>query len=280
MKHRISWLKIFAFAALAWLFAGSAAWAQTPVPLTDCQVITKSGSYYLKSNLSAPSGDCLDIEVPNIVIDFRGHTITGSPNGRGIWDGGDDANYAIITNGKIRNFGYGIDMALSGSVTINNMQVTDSADAGIYIFGGSNTLNQVKSNNNGSSSGFYNAGIVIENCCSLLTGVQTNNNFLDGMDLYGGGYSVDQATAEKNGGNGIFAGGGHNFVSNSTASGNTGDGIEVDDDTGNLVTHSNASHNGKYGVSIDCPGNLTSVTAKDNTSGNIHNSDSGTCTQF
>ncbi len=61
---------------------------------------------------------------------------------------------------------------------------------------------------------------------------------------------------------------------------NIGDGIEVDGDTGSLVTHSNASHNSKYGVSIDCPGNLTSVTAKDNTSGNINNSDGGTCTQF
>jgi hypothetical protein len=73
------------------------------------------------------------------------------------------------------------------------MEVMDNTYEGIYIYGYSNTLNQVKSDNNGTS------GIELGECCSLLTGIQTNSNKGDGLDLDSDDFSVIKATADKTG---------------------------------------------------------------------------------
>ncbi|HUY17914.1 MAG TPA: right-handed parallel beta-helix repeat-containing protein [Candidatus Binataceae bacterium] len=343
MKHGGTRLSVIAFAAVAWLAATSSAWGQS-MPLDSCTTISSPGSYFLTKNLSAPSpsGTCFIINAPNVAIDFKGHTITGiGTDGSGVTDNGSEEDYATISNGKIRNFYFGINLVASGYATINKMQVTGSLRNGIAVRGCCNTFKQVKSNNN------QQLGIFIGECCSALTNVKSNGNG-GGIELEGGHFSVTQATANNNNGDGIFSpncciaisnstvsgntdyglnlgqepGGGNNtviavkandngnngmmiqsgnnlvssctangnqhngielrsannLISGSTANHNSGIGIEVDNDIGNQVTTCKANHN-HTGVSIECPGSLTSVKASHNPSGDILLG-GGKCTQL
>ena len=143
------------FAIAGLLLAGPAARAQTV--LTACGDITSAGNYALGNNITA-AGDCFTLKASNVAIDFKGKTLTGNGTGAGIRDDETARNYAVISNGKIRNFYDGINVRASGNATIHEMDVSGNTSTGILITGCCSTLEAVKANENGGD------GIFIRGC--------------------------------------------------------------------------------------------------------------------
>jgi hypothetical protein len=300
-------------AVLALAAAGPAAQAQTV--LTACTTISVAGNYVLGNSIEA-TGDCFILATDNVAIDFKGKKLTGNGTGSGIRDDGSARDYAIISNGKIRNFNDGINLPFSGYATIHKMDVSENSDDGINIGECCSTLEDVKANDNG------NDGIRIGNCCSVLNKVKTKGNGDDGMDLRECCYAVNGSTSTDNddsgivgdgcctsvndsksadnGDDGIFLTESDNIVNNSTASGNGDDGIELDssynlvnrckvknnaetgilmnEDDSNQITASTSKGN-DVGVAIECPSTLLNVKATGNSSDNLVES-GGTCTKL
>ena len=72
-------VRVSALAIALLLIAGSYARAQSPIPITACETITKKGNYVLASNLVAPFGsDCLVISSSHVSIDMSGWAITAA----------------------------------------------------------------------------------------------------------------------------------------------------------------------------------------------------------
>jgi hypothetical protein len=111
-------LIIAVLAALFCLTAAKTASAQTV--LSACGTISSPGNYVLNTNLTT-SGDCFVITASNVALDMKGHTITGDGSGNGITDDGLSRDYAIISNGKIRNFDMGINLTHGGLATFNKL---------------------------------------------------------------------------------------------------------------------------------------------------------------
>jgi hypothetical protein len=69
-------VRVSALAIALLLIAGSYARAQSPIPITACETITKKGTYALANDLVAPFGsDCLVISSPHVTIDMSGWAI-------------------------------------------------------------------------------------------------------------------------------------------------------------------------------------------------------------
>jgi hypothetical protein len=238
--------------------------------LTNCGTISTSGNYVLGSDITT-SGTCFTITTGGVGIDLQGHMLTGNGTGQGFLDqGSNDANI-VITNGKITNFGQGIQISDSSSETIDRVNVSGNTAEGIYIGGCCNTLTNIKANNNS------NIGIVIVGCCNSLNVIQADSNNGYGLVVQGGSSSgtiieasgngedgvfmsnccnsVSQAVTKSNGQNGIHENAGHSTVANSSATGNALNGVDFTSvgATGvipghNLVTNTIANRNGGDGI--------------------------------
>lgn len=306
------------FAILVALLLGftfvPAVFAQTV--LTACGSLT-TGNYVLKKNLTA-SGTCFTITGDNVALDLKGHTLTGDGSGDGITDAGANHDFAVISNGKITNFTNGINLSSSGLATISKMTLNKNANFGLRLSRCCNTLNVITANNNGSdgvridqccnlmTGGTANSnggdGIDMSHCCSTVNSTTANNNHNEGLDLFGccsfaikdmvignGGQGIHMdeccngvlnTTVKNSGETGVELLSDDNLVLNSTSSKNGGSGFLLTDDTENQVTASTASGNTDTGVSIECPGNVVGLTAKNNSSGNLVTTGMGTCTEL
>ena len=49
----------------------------------SCGTLSASGKYVVQNDLTATSGDCLDIAASNILVDLNGFTLTGDGTGSG-----------------------------------------------------------------------------------------------------------------------------------------------------------------------------------------------------
>jgi hypothetical protein len=251
-------------------------------------------------------GDCLVIAAPNVAIDMKGKTITGSGTGEGIVDDGSERDYAIIANGKIRNFDNGIDLEDSGLAIISNVDSSKNTGDGIYIDRCCDTLNAVKANNNGSAGieiesddssltkiqangnsdgGIYinsddnllvgstvsnNTGIGVEMdaCCNFVISSKIQKNSSVGIELASGDNGVIKSTIANNGGDGItFPTAGDNMVTESKSTGNAGNGVNS---VGKFAIISGVQANKNVtGVRMECWGSTASLTAQGNSSGNL-----------
>lgn len=136
---------LFALALLAFLAAPVLASAGvTPIyqlPLT----ITEPGSYYLSRDLAhSGGGQAITIEASNVLIDFRGHTLTKENSGNyAIASDGDYGNITI-RNGTLVGGNIGVRLrnasGLAFNVVIEGMTIRDCLNEGISIEG-HNTLN-------------------------------------------------------------------------------------------------------------------------------------------
>ncbi|HEY9158858.1 right-handed parallel beta-helix repeat-containing protein [Candidatus Binatus sp.] len=287
------------------LIGGLCGRARAATAISTCGPLSSAGNYYLTSNLTA-TGDCLVIAAANVAIDMKGKTITGNGSGAAITDNSIEYNYAIIANGKIRNFDNGIDLADSGEAIISNVDSSNNTGDGIYIDGCCNTLNSVKANNNGGT------GIFIDSDDSSLTKIQANSNGNDGIYLASGdntlvGSTVSNNTGigvemldccnfvisskvQKNSGDGIELASDDNGVIKTTSAGNGGDGMDFPTSGDNMVTASKSTGNAgtgvdfaskwgiisgvqanknATGVSMECRGSTASLTAKGNSTSNL-----------
>ncbi|MFA7707760.1 MAG: right-handed parallel beta-helix repeat-containing protein, partial [Candidatus Pacearchaeota archaeon] len=136
--------------------------------ITGCTILNQSDTVYvLQNNIGATgSSGCLNVQANNITIDLNGYTMTGGGTdlGAGIYVSG--YNYTTIRNGKINYYEQGIyfyssndnyisnvtfshssegwgnyqGIVLSDSSNniINDINITESDDNAIQLFGGSN----------------------------------------------------------------------------------------------------------------------------------------------
>lgn len=236
------------------------AWADTPIsslPIT----LSTPGSYYLTDNLTSTGSYGILISAPDVTVDLKGYTITGTnaANSNGVWISS-AAHNAIVKNGTIKEFEDGVD-ALSGNffVTIKNVSVRnttwgiklDSMSAlvenctsaenmfGIAAANGT-ILNNLVLNN--TSTGIYAGG----NGARII-GNKVSYNGSEGIKVGNGG-TVMNNTSSYNDGDGIKC-----FISECNITGNTalnnqGDGI--DSGVRSLVKDNVAKANTAYGISV------------------------------
>lgn len=238
------------------LIGGFCGRASADTPVSACGTLSPAGNYFLTKNLSA-TGDCLVIGAKNVAIDLKGNTITGNGTGSGITDGGFARNFAIIANGKIRNFQRGVNLTGSEGVILSNLDSSKNTDEGIFISGCCNTLNSVTANNNSD------AGIDIDSDDSSLTKIQANGNGGGGILITECCNLLDASTANKNTGIGVQINVDDSFVVSSKMQHNSGDGLEMDFDNGVIKT--NTSNNGGDGMDFASTVNLV---AESKSSGN------------
>src|ERR1700722_5476326 len=63
--------------ALFLVVLSSNGFAKPPIPLTDCETITKRGNYVLENDLvTSPQENCLVISSSHVNVDLNGRTIT------------------------------------------------------------------------------------------------------------------------------------------------------------------------------------------------------------
>ncbi len=303
IKYSARGLAAALFAML--LIGGLCGRARAATAISACGTLSSAGNYFLTGNLTA-TGNCLVIAAANVAIDLKGKTITGNGTGAAITDGGSNFNFAIIANGKIRNFDNGIDLADSGEAIISNVDSSKNAGDGIFIDKCCNTLNSVKANNNGGT------GILIQSDDSSLTKIEANFNGNDGIYITSDDNTLVGSTVSNNTGIGVKMDGCCNFVISSkiqknssvgielasddngviksTTASNGGDGMDFPTNGDNMVTESKSTGNGgtgvnfgnrfgiisgvqanknATGVSMECRGSTASLTAQHNSSGNL-----------
>jgi|GEM_PF-2224807 len=285
------------------LVGGFCGRARAATGISACGTLSSTGNYFLTSNLTA-TGDCLVIHASNVAIDMKGKTITGNGTGAAITDNGIEYDFAIIVNGKIRNFENGIDLSDSGDAIISNVDSSNNADDGIFINGCCDTLDSVTANSNGASgidissddssltkiqaNGNGNGGIFIAECCNLLVASTANNNTGIGVQIGQDDSFVVSSKIQHNSGVGLEMID-DNGVIKSNTSNNGGDGMEFTDQTNQVIASKSNGNGGtgidmtgKFGVisgvqanknatgvSMECRGSTASLAAQHNSTSNL-----------
>jgi hypothetical protein len=296
-------LAIFSILLVGGFCADASATASTPV--SSCGTLSPAGNYVLTQNLTA-TGDCIVIGAANVALDMNGKTITGNGTGSGITDDGVERNFAIITNGKIRDFETGINLGNSGNGTISNVDSSVNTGEGVFIARCCNTLDAVSANANGSTgieidsddsslsniqaNGNAGGGIEITECCNTLVGSTVSNNTDTVVVMNGCCSFVIASKIQKNSSTGVELTGDDNGVTASNTSHNGGDGMSLSEDDQIVASKSNgnggsginyngakfgdlsgvkANNNSTNGVNMNCRGSTASLTAKNNSSANL-----------
>ena len=196
---------------------------------TALYTISQSGSYYLTGNITGViDKHGIEITASDVTVDLNGYALIGPGNAVGtIGDG-------IYTTGL--------------QVTVSNGSVSNWRSNGIYLFGQSSQVRNVKSTNNGGD------GISVRYNSTVTDCIAVDNN---GKGIAANDYSlVSKCAANENGNAGIYSGM-NSVISYSTAYGNGNAGIIADD--GSTVIGCTANYNNSQGIDagtgcavIDC----------------------------
>jgi hypothetical protein len=207
-----------------------------PRTLNNCTTITESGAYVLGRNVAA-TGDCLVVAADFVNIDLDGFVLTGNGTGSGVTEQLAVGRRGVtVRNGVITGFQNGVALSHSNGLTIDSLQVTANAGAGITAGDqASITRSHVSFNiNRGISVGFR----------AMISGNNVNDN-----------------------GIGIEAGSASNVTGNAIAH-NTGTGVLGSE--GMLVSNNTSRNNTGYGIALDCPGLVIGNTSTNNLAGNLY----------
>lgn len=181
---------------------------------------------------------------------------------------------AVTTN---NNGGDGID-AFECCFTLNNIQSNNNGGIGIAATKGAGSSACCTTVSNSTVTGNAGVGIAATNCCNFLVSSTVQKNGGDGTDMSGCCNFVVNSMVTLNMGIGISLTGDDNLVTGTNSSSNSGDGIFLASDS-NQITNSQAKGNGGFGANVGCPGAITRLNAKSNSSGSL-NTTGGTCTQL
>ena len=115
-------------------------------------VIDQPGSYYLTGNLDAGANTAITITAPDVSLDLMGFTLSGIGLDGVFVDGptGGTLPGAVIRNGKIDGFAYGVRLRHSSGSLIEDLRITGASDSGINLLS--------------SQAGSQTKGNVIRNC--------------------------------------------------------------------------------------------------------------------
>ena len=234
--------------------------AGTPIGASDIPLtITSSGSYFLAETIVTDiSGWAIKVEVENVTIDLRGHSIISTYPDGGAYGVLGQENNVTIRNGQIIGWKNG---ALLGSYArFEKLTVADGEYVGLNCLGYcivdtcivENIRGEALLNGNGLELGVgskvfdsivrVNSGIGINaGWGSLIQNTISDSNGRYGI-LTGNRSFVDHCIAKGNFDDGIHVDGSDAIVTNNIVNVNAADGIEVQDSS--LVTGNNATLNG------------------------------------
>lgn len=217
-------------------------------------VIKQPGSYVLRHNLVVGAGhDCIDVTVPNVLIDLNGFSIIGPSSGVGV-NAGAIAN-VTVRNGFVTGMeGGGVDVGENGVV----QGVTASSNGSFGISAGANA--QILNNNANSNS---RAGIFFS-ASDRVVGNTVDGNGANGIAVLSETSTnalISANTANGNGANGIGCGV-NNIVTGNTANSNKTVGIICG--TGSTATGNLASLNGNQGILVGDNARVSGNVVNDN----------------
>ena len=206
--------------ALSLVAAVPGAGAKGATPITSCgQTVTTNA--FLAQDLSCSGQSGVVVGAPNIIIDLKGHALTGDGTDYGVDDtGGFDG--AKVENGVVRAFFDGVLLNADG-VVVSNLVASGNSAKGIAIGGaGARVESSIADGNVGY-------GIDILGPSARVRSSSASGNGSAGIQILGPSAQVSSATVTGNGG-GIVVAGASARVKSSTVSGNRGVGIEVNGD--------------------------------------------------
>jgi parallel beta-helix repeat protein len=259
------WIAVlFVLASLATMGVVSAA-----TPITGPVVITVPGDYYLANSIvNSGSGICIDITVPNVVLDGKGQTIDGvdtaSSIGIRVWNAGMTLFNVIVKNVVTSDWGTGIYISDVKNSQLEKVTASSNAGNGISLNTAlRNTIKTCTADSNGA------VGIILygKSDSNTLTGNTATGNLLDGFRINTNNNNILNNKALKNKANGIWVWGDYNTLTGNTVTGNTGEGIYLYGSNGNLVTKNIVKLNSQgIRVSDDSYNNeVTGNTVQNNT---------------
>jgi len=255
----------------------------TPGDADSTYKITQQGSYYLAGNVAGQDGRYgIEIAVPNVVIDMRGHAMLGLVFLGSALDAihvsAADADGVVIRNGTLRAWaGDGIDATSARSILIEDVDASLCGGHGFHMGDGAHLV-RCHAIANGLDGVFASGtGAVLEACVArentehgfhatldagvLARGCHAIANGDSGFDL-GRGAAVIECSAISNQFNGIeigqgavincvardnlidgIYGGSDSRIVGNTCNQNGKDGIEVTSDC--LITHNSCNENGQ-----------------------------------
>jgi Right handed beta helix region len=250
-------MRRFAISGAAALFLtvlSTNGFAKPPIPVTDCETITKRGNYILQNDLVLPAGqgangNCLVISASHVNVDLKGRTIASAcffPDGCPPFAQGGigisvEADHVSITNGHVGEggggsgftvgiFGEGDHISVTNLGTTTDVgivlnDVSHSAFANIGYEGipvsGPVTIGPVLSVSGGGNNTFES----IKSSTTTAEGIivtNSSNNVIEGANI--------SCAAEGVAGPGILLtqNSNQNFLANNNVFVLFGNGIEVD----------------------------------------------------
>ncbi len=176
-------------------------------------VISKSGSYKLRSNIVVPDANttAISVQADNVTIDLNGFSILGPT----VCSGGPP-----VTSCTPTGTGNGIDGGSSTNIAVLNGAVRGMGRSGVVLYGRWARVEKVHSISNGS--------------CGIEAGYSS---------------TILGNAASYNGDSGIRGNWESSVISGNVADGNVGDGIEG----GTTVTNNTAMRNGCAGLAVGGP---------------------------
>jgi parallel beta-helix repeat protein len=203
--------------------------------------ISKPGFYRLTQDLSAASGDCIDVSAPHTVLFLNGKKITGSGSGIGVHLLA-RANHSFIEggNGAVSGFAVGIEDD-AAFLRADNFSADRNASGGVLLSGASNsTVSNFEASHNGS----YGVRLIRSNNSVVESAMATGNGaygfWLDGAK----GVRVDNFDVEQNATAGLYIGCAQNGPGSACARGGKAG-------SSNVIYNGFADGNGPYGIAID-----------------------------
>lgn len=188
--------------------------ALTPIPVTTCQTITKSGLYVVQNALSNTSGDCVVIAAPNVTLVLNGYALTGGGTGAGIHVERFTKDWQPV-----------IGVFIQGRGPTGFSQISGFA-------------NGIRNDADGTGGEFF----------SVI------NNTADGLLVnHAWGTNLAPISCTSNGASGVhIVGGGYNALIGPNASNNSSYGVWVQSSSGNTIDGVGGGGNGIAGLYIGC----------------------------
>ena len=163
------------------------------------RAISQTGSYYLSGNLVVTSGDGIQVNAPDVVIDLNGFRVEGAGTGTGILhvNGGVVSGSIVVRNAEITGFSTGTLMNSGRLVRLEGIHSHDNTSHGINIDNGAGAAGKsvqiidCAMTNNGGNGLFCTRSGMVRGCSAVANGV-------DGLFLLGG--LVENCYARENAG--------------------------------------------------------------------------------
>jgi len=207
-------------------------------PITGPMVITVPGDYYLANSiLNSGSGVCIDITVPNVVLDGKGQTIDGIDKadsiGIRVWNAGMTLFNVIVKNVITSDWGTGVYLSDVKNSQLEKVTASSNTGSGISLnMALRNTIKTCVASENGA------VGILLYDYSdsNMLTGNTVSSNLADGFRINTNNNNMQNNKILNNKGQGIQIWGNYNTFTGNTVTGNKGDGIYLYSANGNLIT--------------------------------------------